>query len=234
MSYYADSAASCTPASAPTSTLPRAVFAAPAAVAAFAEPDDAAADTSAETAAVPSPAFSAFTSITSASAAAAKAYPPPQNFGRGSTQPSAAAPPQSYPAPAAFQPAASAATAKQSRPPADSGFLLAANGPERRPTSLPPDAVVLAVDDRDDMAPTRARRDSASASYSAVAEAYPAARGPTRRKASGAASERRVTPRVVRREVRLEGEGNFVVELPVAKRLLKDVPFKDHEEFTHL
>ncbi|KAJ3264595.1 hypothetical protein HDU76_012153, partial [Blyttiomyces sp. JEL0837] len=45
---------------------------------------------------------------------------------------------------------------------------------------------------------------------------------------------RRAQTKMVKKEVVLSDEGNFVVDVPVANKLLQGVPFVDGEEFTHL
>ncbi|KAJ3113391.1 Chitin synthase, class 2 [Phlyctochytrium bullatum] len=51
----------------------------------------------------------------------------------------------------------------------------------------------------------------------------------------GTTTLRRTQPaRVVQKEVELSENGNFVIEVPVSKHLLEDVPYKQGTEFTHL
>ncbi|KAJ3330610.1 Chitin synthase, class 2 [Blyttiomyces sp. JEL0837] len=58
--------------------------------------------------------------------------------------------------------------------------------------------------------------------------------GPSAGPAHQAGRLKRVQTKMVQKEVALSDSGNFVIDVPVSSQLLKDVPYKDAEEFTHL
>ncbi|KAI9336630.1 chitin synthase-domain-containing protein [Zopfochytrium polystomum] len=45
---------------------------------------------------------------------------------------------------------------------------------------------------------------------------------------------RRVVTKMVKKEIALSSDGNFVIDVPVAQSLMKDLPYTQGEEFTHL
>ncbi|KAJ3219414.1 Chitin synthase, class 2 [Dinochytrium kinnereticum] len=81
---------------------------------------------------------------------------------------------------------------------------------------------------------------SPSASYTTFNDQGPSGYGPGPSKQQGGfvrgtTTLRRNAPaRLVQKEVELSENGNFVIDVPVSKHLLEDVPYRQGTEFTHL